>query len=92
MSSHISVFIFTLYILDVNPQSLPTFTFLYKGFYYVLYLFAPVQTIFPELNIRAVVLGSRILIITAANRCENKKMQKISQRAMTDKRYEDNKR
>ena len=92
MSSHISVFIFTLYILDVNPQSLPTLTFLYKGFYYVLYLFAPVQTIFPELNIRAVVLGSRILIITAANRCENKKMQKISQRAMTDKRYEDNKR
>lgn len=31
-------------------------------------LFAPVQTIFPLLNIKAVVLGSRILIITAANR------------------------
>lgn len=30
---------------------------------------APVQTIFPELNIKAVVLGSRILIITAANLC-----------------------
>lgn len=29
---------------------------------------APVQTIFPELKIRAVVLGSRILIMTAANR------------------------
>ena len=76
MRSHTSVFIFTLCILDVNLHSLPTFTFLYKGFYYVLYLFAPVQTIFPELNIRAVVLGSRILIITAANRWENKKMQK----------------
>lgn len=32
------------------------------------YLLAPVHTIFPELNIRAVVRGSRILIITAANR------------------------
>lgn len=31
-------------------------------------LFAPVQTILPELNINAVVLGSLILIITAANR------------------------
>ena len=31
-------------------------------------LFAPVQTIFPELKIKAVVLGSRILMITAANR------------------------
>lgn len=31
------------------------------------YLLAPVQTIFPELNMRAVVLGSRILITTAAN-------------------------
>uniref|UniRef100_A0A224Y0Z9 Uncharacterized protein n=1 Tax=Panstrongylus lignarius TaxID=156445 RepID=A0A224Y0Z9_9HEMI len=30
-------------------------------------LFAPVQTILPELNIKAVVLGSRILMITAAN-------------------------
>ena len=29
---------------------------------------APVHTIFPELKIRAVVLGSRILIITAAKR------------------------
>jgi hypothetical protein len=28
---------------------------------------APVQTIFPEVKIRAVVLGSLILIITAAN-------------------------
>jgi hypothetical protein len=28
-----------------------------------------VQTIFPELNMRAVVLGSRILIMTAANLC-----------------------
>ena len=33
-----------------------------------MYLFAPVQTIFPELNINAVVLGSRILIMTAAKR------------------------
>lgn len=32
------------------------------------YLFAPVQTIFPELKTSAVVLGSRILIITAAKR------------------------
>ena len=32
------------------------------------YLFAPVHTILPELNISAVVLGSRILIITAAKR------------------------
>lgn len=31
------------------------------------YLFAPVQTIFPELKIRAVVRGSLILMITAAN-------------------------
>lgn len=31
-------------------------------------LFAPVQTIFPELKMRAVVLGSRIRIITAAKR------------------------
>ena len=29
---------------------------------------APVHTIFPELKMRAVVLGSRILIITAAKR------------------------
>ena len=33
------------------------------------HLLAPVQTIFPELKIRAVVRGSRILIITAAKRC-----------------------
>ena len=33
------------------------------------YLFAPVHTIFPELNIKAVVRGSLILIITAAKRC-----------------------
>lgn len=33
-------------------------------------LLAPVQTIFPELKMSAVVLGSRILIMTAANRCE----------------------
>ena len=32
------------------------------------YLLAPVQTIFPELNINAVVRGSRILIMTAAKR------------------------
>jgi len=31
-------------------------------------LLAPVHTIFPELKISAVVRGSRILIITAANR------------------------
>jgi hypothetical protein len=31
-------------------------------------LFAPVQTIFPELKISAVVRGSRILMITAAKR------------------------
>jgi hypothetical protein len=30
--------------------------------------FVPVHTIFPELKMRAVVLGSRIRIITAANR------------------------
>ena len=35
---------------------------------WLLYLLAPVQTIFPELNISAVVLGSRILIMTAAKR------------------------
>ena len=33
------------------------------------YLLAPVQTIFPELKTRAVVLGSRILMMTAAKRC-----------------------
>lgn len=33
-------------------------------------LLAPVQTIFPELKIRAVVLGSRILMMTAAKRYE----------------------
>jgi len=33
-----------------------------------IYLLAPVHTILPELNIRAVVRGSRILIITAAKR------------------------
>ena len=32
------------------------------------YLLAPVQTIFPELKMRAVVLGSLILIMTAAKR------------------------
>ena len=32
------------------------------------YLLAPVQTIFPELKIKAVVLGSLILMITAAKR------------------------
>ena len=37
-----------------------------------IYLLAPVQTILPELNISAVVLGSRILIITAANLYETK--------------------
>lgn len=31
-------------------------------------LFAPVHTIFPDENMRAVVRGSRIRIITAANR------------------------
>lgn len=31
-------------------------------------LLAPVQTIFPELKIRAVVLGSLILMMTAAKR------------------------
>ena len=34
-------------------------------------LFAPVQTIFPEANTSAVVLGSLILMITAAKRCQN---------------------
>lgn len=33
-----------------------------------VYLLAPVQTIFPELKMRAVVLGSRILMMTAAKR------------------------
>lgn len=32
------------------------------------HLLAPVQTIFPELKMRAVVLGSRILMMTAAKR------------------------
>ena len=36
------------------------------------HLLAPVQTIFPELNIRAVVRGSLILMITAANRYSNR--------------------
>ena len=39
-----------------------------NSIYHNTYLLAPVQTIFPELNINAVVLGSRILIITAAKR------------------------
>lgn len=39
---------------------------------YHVYLLAPVQTIFPELKMRAVVLGSRILIITAAKRFANR--------------------
>ena len=34
------------------------------------HLFAPVHTIFPELKIRAVVRGSRILMMTAAKRLE----------------------
>lgn len=38
-------------------------------------LFAPVHTILPELNIKAVVLGSLILIITAANLCEKGKKE-----------------
>lgn len=33
-------------------------------------LFAPVQTIFPEANISAVVLGSLILMIAAPKRCQ----------------------
>ena len=33
-----------------------------------IHLLAPVHTIFPELNIRAVVLGSLILMMTAAKR------------------------
>jgi hypothetical protein len=33
-------------------------------------LFAPVQTIFPEANISVVVLGSLILMIAAAKRCQ----------------------
>ena len=33
--------------------------------------FAPVTTILPDANIRAVVLGSRIRITTAAKRCES---------------------
>ena len=36
---------------------------------FLSYLLAPVQTIFPELKMRAVVLGSRILMMTAAKRC-----------------------
>ena len=34
------------------------------------YLLAPVQTIFPELKMRAVVRGSLILMMTAAKRCK----------------------
>lgn len=41
------------------------------------YLLAPVQTTFPELNKRAVVLGSRILIMTAANLCTPKPMGEL---------------
>lgn len=45
---------------------------------------APVQTIFPELNMRAVVLGSRILMMTAANLYTQKpKRQLASARANT---------
>lgn len=35
------------------------------------------QTIFPELKISAVVLGSRILMITAANRCKTRTVEKV---------------
>lgn len=37
------------------------------------YLLAPVHTIFPELKTRAVVRGSLIRMITAANRCRRKR-------------------
>ena len=33
-------------------------------------VFAPVQTIFPELKMSAVVLGARMRIMAAAKRCE----------------------
>jgi hypothetical protein len=35
-------------------------------------VFAPVTTILPEEKTRAVVFGSRIRMITAAKRCENR--------------------
>lgn len=44
-----------------------------------VYLFAPVHTILPELNINAVVLGSLILMITAAKRYGGK-MIKVEDR------------
>ena len=43
-------------------------------------LFAPVQTILPELNIKAVVLGSLILIMTAANRWRKISRKMINRR------------
>ena len=41
------------------------------------HLLAPVQTIFPELKTRAVVLGSRILMITAAKRYKTKEIANV---------------
>ena len=38
--------------------------------------FAPVTTILPDAKINAVVLGSRIRMITAANRCRGAKRRK----------------
>ena len=49
-----SFWIILAYFLDANLDSSSDF--------------APVHTIFPELKMRAVVLGSRILMITAAKR------------------------
>lgn len=39
------------------------------------HLLAPVHTIFPELKISAVVRGSRILMITAAKRCDGQRQE-----------------
>lgn len=54
ITGKLSVWMILAYFLDANLDSSSDF--------------APVHTIFPELKMRAVVLGSRIRIITAANR------------------------
>lgn len=60
--------------------SLPQRKFFIKivNFRFYSDLLAPVQTIFPELKMRAVVLGSRILMMTAAKRYENGGRGKIN--------------
>lgn len=57
-------------VVTILWKSCFLWTLVYDGSVNELYsdLLAPVQTIFPELKIRAVVLGSRILMMTAAKR------------------------